>query len=194
MNDDSAFVVNNTRLDKDEKVQMHPFLCVQTYVYDRLRSIGGVEPRQIGRMYLSLDNIEYIFYEFLRRFEEETGAQVLPENQTMGDFAEMIVDTYFGMTDSFDHLRAPTSEDIVDNVMAWNKLTVDYFLVRALQGYNRQGNYIKRYKNYKYGAKLWDPVKPITKKTKRIETNLLQNYAAIGTTLGRPKYPVRDCI
>lgn len=175
-----------------DEIPLHPFYCVQRLIYDRIRSIGGVEPRQIGRVYLSLENIEYIFYEFLRRFEEETGAVALPENQTLGDFAEVLVNTYFGMTDSFDHLLAPTPQDIIDNVTAWNKLTIDYFLVSVTRVYNRQTNYIRRYKDYKYGVKLWDAVKPISKRTKRIETNLLQNYAAVGTTLGKPKYPVRD--
>lgn len=175
-----------------DEVEMHPFACAQRHIYDRIRAIGGIEPRQAGRVYLSLENIEYVFYEFLRRFEEETGAAVLPENQTLEYFAEMLVETYYGMTDSFDNERAPTPQQIVDNVSAWNQLTVDWFLVRAMQGYNRQRNYVRRYKDYKYGTKLWDGVKPITKRTKRIEANLLQNYAAIGTTLGKPRYPVRD--
>lgn len=175
-----------------DEIPLHPFVCVQRQIYDRIRSIGGVEPRQIGRVYLSLENIQYLFYEFLAKYEEETGAVALPENQTLGDFAEIIVGTYFGLTDSFDYIRAPTPQEIVDNVTAWNKLTVDYFLVSVTRVYNRQMNYIRRYKDYKYGVKLWDAVKPISKKTKRIETNLLQNYAAVGTTLGKPKYPVRD--
>lgn len=171
---------------------MHPFHCVQRHIYDRIHSTGGIEPRQIGRVYLALENLEYVFYEFLRRFTEETGEIVLPENQSLQDYAEMMFENYYGMLDSFDDIKAPTPDEIVTYVMAWNKNSVDYMLVRATRGFNRQQNYVKRYKDYKYGALPIVPIRLPSKKCQRTEINLLQNYSAIGSKLGRPLYPCRD--
>lgn len=172
--------------------QMHPFYCVQQHIYDRIRGTGGIEPRQIGRVYLSLENLEYVFYELLRRFTEETGDIVMPENQSMQDYAEMMFENYYGMLDSFDEILSPTPAEIVTYVLAWNKNSVDYMLVRATRGYNRQQNYVRRYNDYKYGALPIEPIKLNSKKTQRTEINMLQNWKAIGSKLGRPLYPCRD--
>lgn len=170
----------------------HPFFCVQRHIYDRIRTIGGIEPRRTARTYLTMKNLEFIFYKFLARFAEETGTEVLPENQSMQFFAEYVFETYYGMMDSFDNEPNPTPQQIMDYVSAWNKNTVDWLLLRTMRAYNRQNNYVRRYKDYKYGALRIDPIKINTKKAKRVEANLLQNYAAIGTSLGAPLYPVRD--
>jgi len=180
------------RSSEADIVQQHPFYCVQTFAYSRIRSIGGVEPRVVGRTYLTLENIQYIFYEFLRRFTEETGTEVLPENQSLDFFAEMLFETFYGLLDDFDNYGNPTNAELLANTMAWNKLTVDHLLVRTMRVHNRQQNYVRRYKDYKYGALRITPVKPTSKRCKRIEANLLQNYAAIGTSIGKPRYPVRD--
>jgi len=191
---DSDYIVRDHSLSGTSysDASLHPFASVQQVIYDRLQAIGGVFPKRVGRVYLAVENIEYLFYEFLRRFTEETGAEVLPENQTLEDYAEVLVNTYYGLIDSFDNEDAPDDQQMTDLVMAWNTCTIDYMLTATMRAYNRQNNYVRRYKDYKYGVKLWDPVKPISKKTKRIELNVLQNYAAIGTTLGKPRYPVRD--
>lgn len=179
-------------LSQEQIGEMHPFHYVQRHIYDRVHTIGGIEPRQIGRVYLSLENLEYVFYEFLRRFTEETGDIVLPENQSMQDYAEMMFENYFGMIDSFDNLRNPTPEEIVAYVLAWNKNSVDYMLVRGTRGYNRQKNYVRRYKDYKYGALPIEPIRMVSKKQQRAEINMLQNYSAIGSKMGLPLYPCRD--
>lgn len=172
--------------------EMHPFYCVQKHIYDRIRTTGGIEPRQIGRVYLSLENLEYVFYELLRLFTQETGEIVLPENQSLQDYAEMMFENYYGMVDSFDNLHTPLADDIVRYVLAWNKNSVDYMLIRATRGFNRQENYVRRYRDYKYGALPIDPIRIVSKKCQRTEVNLLQNYSAIGSKLGRPLYPCRD--
>ena len=171
---------------------MHPFHCVQKHIYDRIRTTGGIEPRQIGRVYLALENLQYVFYELLQLFTKETGEIVLPENQSLQDYAEMMFENYYGMVDSFDNLQAPTAEEVIRYVLAWNKNSLDYMLVRATRGFNRQENYVKRYRDYKYGALPIDPIRIVSKKCQRTETNLLQNYSAIGSKLGRPLYPCRD--
>ena len=111
---------------------------------------------------------------------------------TLQDYAEMMFENYYGMLDSFDDIKAPTPDEIVTYVMAWNKNSVDYMLVRATRGFNRQQNYVKRYKDYKYGALPIVPIRLPSKKCQRTEINLLQNYSAIGSKLGRPLYPCRD--
>jgi len=178
--------------DSVAALEQHPFACVQRHVYERIQTTGGIEPRRTGRTFLTLENLQFIFYKFLSRFTEETGADVLPENQSLEFFAEYVFEAYYGMLDSFDNARNPSAKEIEYNVAAWNKNTIDYLLVSTTRAYNRQSNYIKRYKNYKYGALRINPIRITSKKTKRIEANLLQNYAAIGSSLGAPLYPVRD--
>lgn len=172
----------------------HPFKCVQMHIYDRIDATGGIEPRKSGNHFLSLVNLEFIFYKFLQRFSEETGATVLPENQSLELFAELIFEAYFGMLDSFDYEKRPSDEQLQQNVAAWNKNTIDWLLVSTMRPYQRHQNYLKRYRNYKYGMGRIVPIRMTSKKTKRVEENIMQNYSGIGTTLGKPLYPVNDTL
>lgn len=170
----------------------HPFLCVQRFIYSRIDAVGGIEPRKVGRVFLSLQNLEYIFYEFLKKFNKETGATVLPENQSLNVYAELIFEAYFGLLDSFDNEPFADVQVVVQNVAAWNKLTLQSLLLRTIAPYQRQRNYLRRLRDPKYGMRRITPVRLTSKKTKRIEENLMQNYAGIGTTFGKPLYPVND--
>ena len=171
----------------------HPFLCVQEFIYSRIDAVGGIEPRKGGQVFLSLRNLEYLFYEFLKRFNAETGADVQPENQSLNLYAELIFEAYFGLLDSFDVYASPVANDvIVQNIAAWNKLTLQSLLLRTIGPYQRQRNYLRRVRDPKYGMRRITPVRLVSKKTKRIEENLMQNYAGIGTTFGKLLYPVND--
>ena len=70
----------------------HPFYCVWKHIDERIQSTGGIEPRKVGRAFLSLLNLEFIFYRFLERFEEEHGLAALPENQSLNYFASIGID------------------------------------------------------------------------------------------------------
>ena len=169
------------------------FLCVRTSVLKQLQGWAS-DPGSTGFIYLTPQNLHYIFCEYVRRFEEETGWVIDPDTYDLATFSRLIFELYWdGMCTYgvWDPAFPPTRLEDAQRVAAWSEESINAIVFQALKEARKKTNYLNRYRSSLhggYGRKNWDPVSVTKPVVSRRENQFRYNYTQIGSCANR--YPV----
>lgn len=172
------------------------FLCVRSSVLKQLQGWAS-DPNSTGFLFLSPQNLQYIFCEYVRRYEAETGWIIDPATYDLATYSRLIFELYWdGMCRyaSWDPLVPPTRLQDAQLVAQWSDDAINAIVFQALKEARKKTNYLNRYRSALhggYGRKTWDPVSVSKPVVSRRENQFRYNYTQLGSCAN--KYPVIDC-
>ena len=109
-------------------------------------------------LYLSPGNLQYIFNEYVRRYENETGWQIDDQTHRLDAFTQLIHDAYVtGMC----KYRAPKDSSRIaqaEIVQQWNEDTINAIVFEAVKETRKKVNYLRRARDPLYGRRTWNPI------------------------------------
>ena len=109
-------------------------------------------------LYLSPGNLQYIFNEYVRRYENETGWQIDDQTHRLDAFTQLIHDAYVtGMC----KYRAPKDSSRIaqaEIVQQGNEDTINAIVFEAVKETRKKVNYLRRARDPLYGRRTWNPI------------------------------------
>jgi hypothetical protein len=121
-------------------------------------------------LFLLPENLEYIFREYVRLFEEETGWAIDPQTQELNAFAALIFDAYangvckFGMPN-----KNATRLEKALLINQWNQETINSMVFDAVKEARKKTNWLRRARDPMYGRRDINPIHAANAKVARIE-------------------------
>ena len=174
------------------QLQVLDFLCVRSSVLKQLQGWAS-DPGSTGYLFLTPQNLHYIFCEYVRRYEEETGWVIDPDTYSLDTFSRLIFELYWdGMCvyGNWDPLVPPTRLEDAQRVATWTEQSINAIVFQALKEARKKTNYLNRLRDPTYGRKSWDPVSVVKPVVSRRENQFRYNFTQIGSCAN--KYPVID--
>ena len=168
------------------------FQCVRTSIFKQIQGLASYPP-STGLLFLTPQNLHYIFCEYVRRYESETGWIIDPDTYDFATFSRLMFELYWdGMCKycSWDPRNPPTRLEDAENVAQWTEESINALVFQAIKDTRKKTNWLTRLRDPKYGRAMWDPITVAKPKVARLENNYRYNYTQIGATNYR--YPVID--
>lgn len=168
------------------------FQCVRSSVLKQIQGLAS-DPGSTGYLYLTPQNLHYMFCEYVRRFEQETGWVLDADTYALDVFSRLIYELYYdGMCKygSWDPRYPPTRLEDAQRVAEWTEESIRAIVFQALKEARKKTNYLTRYRDPTYGRKMWDPITVTKPGATRRENGYRYNFTQIGATNYR--YPVID--
>lgn len=169
------------------------FLCVRSSVLKQLRGWASDPGNSTSWLFLTPQNLHYIFCEYVRRFEEETGWEIDSDTYSLDTFSRLIFELYWdGMCKytSWDPAYPPTRLEDAQRVAVWTEESINAIVFQALKEARKKTNYLSRYRDPTYGRKNWTPVEVVKPVVSRRENQFRYNFKEMGSCA--PRYPVID--
>lgn len=130
----------------------------------------------IGSLYLNVSNLHYIFHQYIRRYENETGWQVDPQTHRLDSFSALMFDAYLmGMCKYQAPLDAPRMH-VAQLVNQWNEDTINGIVFEALKETRKKVNYLRRARDPLYGRRSWNPIQVTKPRVEKVENSYRYAY------------------
>lgn len=168
------------------------FTCVRSSVYRQLQGLAANQP--IGDLFLTVDNLHYIFCEYVRRVETETGFALDCDTYSLDAYSRLIFELYWDgmckyMASNYPP-PGPTRLQVAQMVNEWTQASINALVFAALKEYRKKANYLSRLRDPLYGKSIWNPLHIAKPSASRLENSYRFNFTQIGATNYR--YPVID--
>lgn len=159
------------------------FECVRRGVRSLLA--GRAVDNDLGPLFLSAGNLQYIFEEYTRRYEHETGWQIDDQTHRLDAFTQLMYDAYLtGMCKYQPPLNASRIER-AQLVQRWNEDTINAIVFEAIKETRKKVNYLRRARDPLYGRRTWNPIQLAKPSVAKIE----DSYRFAYREQSRTKYP-----
>lgn len=180
-------------VDPHEKKKMpctlplEAFECVRTFIWSRPEGVltGRASDNPLGALYMTPQNLRYIFCEYVKRFEHETGWVIDADSHRLDAFSALMYDAYVTGMCRYMPTRDATRVERAKLVQQWNEDTIKSIVFEALKEARKKVNYLRRARDPLYGRRTWNPVHVAKPSVSRIENS----YRFAYTQLGANKYP-----
>lgn len=119
---------------------------------------GRAYDNPLGDLFLTPQNLQYIFCEYVRRYENETGWQIDADSHRLDSFTALMYDAY--MLGMCKYLPSAdwTRLDNARAVQQWNEDSINSILFEALKETRKKVNYLRRARDPLYGRRTWNSV------------------------------------
>lgn len=144
---------------------------------------GKAMHNPLGELFLSAENLRFIFCSYVERYETETGWQIDAASHRLDAFTTLMYDLYVAGACKF----MPTRKDLsrleqAQLVQQWNEQTIDAIVGDALKAARQKTNYLKRARDPFYGMREMKPIQVAKPNAERMEQVFRDNYAQLGAS------------
>lgn len=150
------------------KYSVQDFESVRRSVYSLC--IGRGYDSLLQGLFLTPENLYYIFSEYVRLFEEETGWEIDCETQQLNAFAAIIFDAYVtGMCKYSMPNKDASKLEKAQLVQAWNQETINSMVFDAVKEARKKTNWLRRARDPLYGRRTLNPVQVANTRVAKVE-------------------------
>lgn len=164
------------------------FECVRETVWSVPEGIltGRAAYNPLGELFMTPQNLHYIFCEYVDRFERETGWVIDADTHRLDAFAALIFDAYMAGRCKYLPKKGMSRFEQAALVQQWNEDTIGAIVFDALKEARKKANYLRRARDPHYG-KRGDvaPLHIAKPSVAKMEDAWRFNYAQMGC--GRPR-------
>lgn len=153
------------------------FECVRDTVRSLL--VGRAVDNQLGPLFLSTPNLHFIFYEYIRRYENETGWIIDPQTHRLDSFSSLIYDAYLMGMCKYQPFLGATRAEKAELVNRWNEDTIGCIVFEALKESRKKVNWLRRARDPLYGRRSFNPIQLTKPSVEKIEDSWRYAYRNI---------------
>jgi hypothetical protein len=151
---------------------------------------GKAMHNPLGELFLSPENLHFIFCSYVDQYEAESGWQIDADSHRLDAFTTIMYDQYVaGACRFMPHSRTMSKLEQAQLVQRWNEHTIQAIVGDALKAARRKAAYLRRVRDPLYGMREPKPIQVAKPHAERMEQVFRDNYAELGATrLPPPAY------
>lgn len=174
------------------RLTVESFECVRRGVQSMLA--GNAFENPLEALFLNPNNLQYIFYEYVRRYQNETGWQIDDETHRLDAFTQLIHDAYITGMCKYNVKKTATRIERAEKVQQWNEDTINAILFEAIKETRKKVNYLRRVRDPLYGQQSWDPITLAKCNVDKIENRYRSTYRSMSRAKKLPfDFAIHDC-